>query len=157
MEPNVVFKETFMVVGMRVDTRMVENQIPELWQKFLPRMDEIVHRTNHHDTYGISEYSDNYVDEFFTYWACAPVNSIEVVPDGMISKTIQGALYVVVTHKGKLESMGKAFEFIHNTWLPNSGYQLDEKDSFELYGERFLGGENEQSETDIYIAIKASN
>ena len=154
MEPKVVVIESFMVVGMKVETRMADNKIPELWQLFLPRIHEIKHRTNQYDTYGISEYSDNYVDDLFTYWACVPVDRLDEVPDGMAAKRVATAQYVVVTHKGKLDSMGNALDYLHTTWLPKSGYQFDEKDGFERYGEKFLGGDNEESETEIYIAIK---
>lgn len=154
VEPKVVVIESFMVVGMKVETRMADNRIPELWQRFMPRIQEIKHRSNPYDTYGISEYSANYVDELFTYWACVPVDRIDEVPDGMVAKTVTAAQYVVVTHKGKLDSMGNAFDYLHTTWLPKSGYQFDEKDGFERYGEKFAGGDNEESETEIYIAIK---
>ncbi|WP_027086600.1 AraC family transcriptional regulator [Cohnella panacarvi] len=155
MEPRVTVRDSFKVVGMKVETKMADDKIPELWQKFIPRMNEIKHRMNNYDMYGISEYSDNYVDEWFTYWACVPVEHVDDIPAGMEIKTVSSAQYVVVTHKGKLDSMGNAFDYIHTSWLQNSGYELAESDGFELYGERFLGGDNEDSETDIYIAIKS--
>jgi AraC family transcriptional regulator len=154
MEPRIVEKAAFKVVGMKVETKMSENKIPGLWEQFLSRIHEVRQRSNEQDTYGISEYSDNYVDECSTYWACVPVSCFEEIPEGMVAKTVSAARYVVVTHKGKLQTMGNAFDYIHTTWLPKSGYELAEKDGFELYGERFLGGENEKSEIELYIAIK---
>ena len=154
MEARVVFKESFTVIGMEVETRMIEDRIPQLWERFIPRLNEIKYRTSRHDTYGISEYSDNYVEEFFSYWACTPVDHAEEVPEGMVVRTVPAAFYAVVTHKGKLESMGGVFDYIHTVWLPNSGYELDKKDGFEVYGERFLGADNDQSETDVYVAVK---
>ena len=154
VELRIVEKAAFKVVGMKVETRMSENKIPGLWAQFLERIHEVKQRSNVHDTYGISEYSDNYVDEWSNYWACVPVNCIEEIPEGMVAKTVSAARYVVVTHKGKLQTMSNAFDYIYTTWLPKSGYELDEKDSFELYSERFLGGDNEESEIDLYIAIK---
>lgn len=154
VDPKVIVKEAFMVVGMKVETKMSENKIPDLWQRFLPRINEIKYRTNTYETYGISEYSENYVDEMSTYWAGVPVYQIDEIPAGMEVKTVPASQYVVVTHKGKLDSMGNAFDYIYTTWLNKSGYVLAESDGFELYGGKFQGLDNEESETDIYIAVK---
>jgi len=51
--------------------------------------------------------------------------------------------------------LGHTFDYIYTTWLPKSGYQLDEKDGFELYGKRFKGGDNDKSEVDLYIPVRS--
>ncbi|MBU3174614.1 GyrI-like domain-containing protein [Clostridium estertheticum] len=39
------------------------------------------------------------------------------------------------------------------TWFPNSNKQLDMRDDFECYTERFLGTKNDKSQIDIYFPI----
>ncbi|WP_161785195.1 GyrI-like domain-containing protein [Brevibacillus borstelensis] len=141
-------------VGRADAATLASNRVPALWEEFLRRVNEIHDRTSPNISMGISEFSQNHLDEEFVCMACVPVNRFASIPEGMVCKTIPTMQYVVVTHKGKLPTLGNAFDYIYTTWLPNSGYDLVEADDFEVYGERFLGPENEDSEVDIYIPIK---
>lgn len=155
MEPKVVVKDEFTVVGLTCSTTLKENIIPALWEEFNSRVGEIKNRTSPNLYIGVSQFSANPVDEVFTYMAGVPVESVDEIPEGMVCKTIPKQEYVVVTHKGKLDTLGNAFDYIYGTWLPKSGYELIEADDFEVYDdERFLGADNEESEVDIYIPIK---
>jgi AraC family transcriptional regulator len=154
MEPRIVIKEGFTVVGMKCSTTLKNNKVPQLWDEFLSRIHEIKNRSDDKVAMGISEFCKNPHDEEFTYVACVPVMRIDEIPEGMVVKTVPRNKYVVVTHKGSLETLGNAYDFIYATWLPKSGYELAEADDFEVYDERFLGPEDEKSEIDIYVPIK---
>ncbi len=154
MEPRIVIKEGFTVVGMKCSTTLKNNKIPQLWDEFLLRIHEIKNRSDDKVAMGISEFCKNPNDEEFTYFACVPVTRIDEIPEGMVIKTVPANKYVVVTHKGSLETLGNTYDFIYATWLPKSGHELAEADDFEVYDERFLGPEDEKSEIDIYIPIK---
>lgn len=72
----------------------------------------------------------------------------------MDSKVLKGGKYAVFTHKGKLDTLHMTYEFIWGTWVLCSGYEIDLRDDFEFYDERFLGPDQDASEFDIYIPIK---
>jgi AraC family transcriptional regulator len=44
-------------------------------------------------------------------------------------------------------------KYIYTEWLPNSGFQLDNKPHFEVLGDNYLGHENPESEEEIWIPI----
>jgi len=157
MEPKIVFKERFTVVGMQCTTTLKNNKIPQLWDEFLLRIHEIKNRTEGHVTLGISEFCKNPYDEEFTYFACVPVTEIDDIPEGMVAKTVPSNYYAVVTHKGRLETLGHVFDYIYDVWLPQSDYEIAKADDFELYDERFIGPEDEKSEVDIYVSISPNN
>lgn len=58
--------------------------------------------------------------------ACVPVRSVEDLPESIAARTIPKREYVVVAHKGKLDSLGNAFDHIYGSRLPKSGYDLAE-------------------------------
>lgn len=72
----------------------------------------------------------------------------------MISKTLDSGKYAVFTHKGKINTLHLTYDYIWGTWVLCSGFEIDQRDDFEFYDERFLGPDNDFSELDIYIAIK---
>lgn len=157
MEPKIVVKDEFTVVGLTCSTTLQESKVPALWEAFLARVGEIPNRVSPNVMMGISEFSTNHVHEAFTYMACVPVSSADEMPEGMVCKTIPKREYVVVTHKGKLDALGNAFDFIYGSWLPKSGYDLVEADDFEIYDERFRGADNDESEVDIYIPVRKTS
>ena len=46
------------------------------------------------------------------------------------------------------------YDYIWGTWVVCSGFELDLRDDFEYYDERFLGPDNDSSEFDICIPVK---
>ncbi|MBO8163903.1 MAG: GyrI-like domain-containing protein [Brevibacillus sp.] len=148
-------KDAFTVVGLTCSTTLNESKIPALWEEFTSRVGEIKNRISPNIMLGISEFSANPEHEAFTYMACVLVNNVDEIPEGMLCKTIPKREYVVVTHKGKVETLGGTIDFIYDTWLPKSEYALMESEDFEVYeDERFMGADNEESEVDIFIPIQ---
>ena len=49
------------------------------------------------------------------------------------------------------------YDYIWGTWLLCSGFEIDNRDDFELYDRRFLGADNNLSEIDIYIPIRSNS
>lgn len=63
---------------------------------------------------------------------------------------LPGGLYAVFSHKGPDTSI---FQYIYSTWLPSSGYQLDDRPHFEKMPASYVPGHPE-SEEEIYIPIR---
>lgn len=154
MEPKIIEKNKFMVVGMKYYGSNNNNEIPELWKRFRPRMDEIKNAVNGNVAMGVCEFVDNLTDESkFTYFACLEVSSLEDIPRGMEGFTVEKNKYAVFTHKGSVDRLGDTYEYIYGSWLPKSEYEPAKSHDFEYYDERFNPGD-ENSELDIYIPIK---
>ena len=114
-----------------------------MWNMFNPRINEIKHLAEGIRGYGICEADPDF-----------DMCRFDDIPQGMIKKFLTGGKYAVFTHKGKLDKLGMTYEYIWGTWILCSGVELDMRDDFEFYDERFLGYDNELSQMDIYIPVK---
>ncbi|QGQ94145.1 MerR family transcriptional regulator [Paenibacillus psychroresistens] len=145
--------EQFSVVGMEHNSQTSSESIPQMWQRFILRENEIQAKINPSFSYGICYGMEG---EAIVYVAGFQSNH-EPLPDGMVRVIIPTQKYAVFTHKGPLFEPGHditdTFAEIHQTWPQ---YQLTRAAGvdFEFYDERFLGVDNELSEVDIYIPIE---
>ena len=170
MEPRIVRKESFKVVGMEITTTLRSNwanrDIAKLWTRFHARMDEIVNRTNPPVAYGIcgnvaEEPSppEKTEDTEYTDLVSVEASGFDDIPEGMTGRTIPERTYAVFTHKGPLfpNHLQQTYDYIYGTWVPQSGYELDGGFDFEFYDERFTAVDDDASELDIYVPIKVES
>lgn len=147
MEPEIKSKPAFTVVGMKYRGKNKDKEIPQLWFKFGPRMNEIKRRIG--PAYGVT---DNYNEESgeFDYVAGIEVDSSADIPEGMVSIDVPEQTYAVFT-----STLPKLFETYHQfyeSWLPQSGYNRADGPELELYDETFNPAD-ENSVLYIYIPV----
>ena len=159
MEPKIVTKDEFKIVGMKIFGENTNTEIVELWQKFMPRIGEIKNLLNidinKNICFGMCYPSEemNETGEF-EYIASIEVSSLDDIPQGMVGRTIPRQKYAVFTHKGVADKIKETYKYIYGTWQPKSGCELVKAPDFEYYDERFDADNQEDSEMDIYIPIK---
>jgi AraC family transcriptional regulator len=127
-----------------------DNQIPQLWGEFGPRMSSIENVVNPQVCYGVVTKFDQTSHEF-EYVAAMEVIGDADLPAGMERFDLPEAKYAVFTCT--LPTIGEAYGFIDGTWLPQSGHRRTGGPEFELYDERF-SPEDPSSEMEIYIPIQ---
>lgn len=161
MEPKIVTKDEFKVIGMECRTTLKDNKIPQLWQDFIKRVGEIPSVCASNICYGICKNDNSHLDyknftedTVFTEMACIEVDNFDHIPEGMVSRTVPTQKYAVFTHKGDFLKIAQTYAYIYGTWLLKSDCELAGGDDFELYDERFCYENPEKSECDIYIPIK---
>jgi AraC family transcriptional regulator len=66
--------------------------------------------------------------------------------------SIPGGLYAVFDYKGS-STDSSIFQYIFETWLPNSDYELDNRPHFEVLGDKYKNNDP-ASEEEIWIPIK---
>jgi predicted transcriptional regulator YdeE/DNA-binding transcriptional MerR regulator len=133
MEPKIINLDAFQVVGMRYFGKNEQNDIGELWDKFLPHLDEIQHiAPGPAVSYGVCTGGE--IGEAFEYIAALPVSRLENIPAGMVGKSLPAQTYVVMEAHG-LADIGPTYGRIMEEWLPGSGYHPAEGPDFELYPE----------------------
>lgn len=159
MEHKIITKESFPIIGIELKTTSRDGknfvEIPQFWEKVLQRgqIDNIPNKKHPGTVLGIC--MDFETDGIFSYIIGTEVTNIENTPDGMVCKTIPAARYAVFTARGKMPgSIQDTVKYIYQEWLPNSEYQRANSADFELYDERYHGGEN--AEVDICIPIESS-
>jgi len=150
MEPKIVEKAAFTVVGLKYRGKNENNEIPQLWAALHPRIGEIKNMVTDCVAYGISAEMDQSTGEF-SYIAGFEASSAEDVPEGMIHFQVPGGTYAVF--RTTLPKIGETFQYAYHTWLPESGYQPGLCPDFELYDEQF-DPQDPNSEFDLYTPVK---
>ena len=94
-----------LVVGKSMEMSFVNNLTQQLWRSVMPRRSEIKDRINE-DLISLQLYPAEFSFERFdptlnfVKWACAAVEMIDVLPEGMETMTIETGLYAVFKHRG---------------------------------------------------------
>lgn len=161
VHPKIVELPDIKVVGLRGQTTLSDNVIPQLWKYFITISKAIPNKKTDARGFGICEACEtvnavyNMNDNvLFSEVAGIEVNGFKNLTEPFISKTLKKGRYAVFTHRGSLALIRKTFEYIYGTWLLNTKEVLDCRDDFELYDSRFLGYDNPESEIEVYIPIK---
>lgn len=157
MTPKIVSIPAKKLIGYSIEMSLLDNQTQTIWQLFMPRLKEIKNAVSA-DLYSLQNYPDDYFTNFtpetiFTKWAAVEVKNFENIPDGFEKLEIPSGKYAVFLHKGNTEMFAKTAQYIYTEWLPNSGFQLDNKPHFEVLGDNYLGHENPESEEEVWIPI----
>jgi AraC family transcriptional regulator len=145
------------LIGHRLTMSLINNKTADLWRNFMSRRREITNAVGT-DLYSVNIYSESYFANFspaaeFEKWAAVPVTDFGNVPDGMDTLTIPEGKYAVFQYKGAPENGAEVFGYIFQQWLPQSGYQLDNRPHFEVLGEKYKTGSAE-SEEEIWIPVR---
>lgn len=155
MEVKIMEKEAMKIVGMKVNTTIKNNKIPQLWDKFNKVSCSIPNLKETKLALGICppvEIKDFNEETPFDYISGMIVENFDDVPEGMITYEIPAQKYAVITHKGTLDTLQDTYNYLF-TWSKESGHEFSGGAEFELYDERFMFASPE-SEMDIYRPIK---
>lgn len=67
-------------------------------------------------------------------WSAIEVLNLNEVPKDYKTYILKCGLYTVFIHKGQAGGFSKTFEFIFRDWIPNSNFELDNREHFDLIG-----------------------
>jgi AraC family transcriptional regulator len=162
MEPNLVTKPAFHIIGYELRTNSTDGQnnmdIPQFWQQYLQKNlgCNIPNPINQNQELGICTNFDPETGEF-VYVIGMEVKEGTQAPEGMVYMSFPEQEYVVfTTPKSDEQSFSSTIQSTWNNiftnWFPQSGYEHAGTVEFELYDERCYGSENK--EMDIYIPVK---
>ena len=159
MQPRFETISEKILIGKRIKMSFLNNKTFELWQAFIPKRKEIQNNIGN-DLYSAEVYPINFFENFsneveFEKWAAVEVSSMNSIPDGMESLILPTGLYAVFIHKGPASVGFKTYQYIFETWIPNSEFQLDCRPHFALMGDKYKN-EDPDSEEEIWIPIKKS-
>ena len=159
LQPQIVHLSSRKLTGMQTQTSLSHNAVPRLWQDFIPRRSEIVNVLDN-GMIGISGYNTNFRAETFIAasplekWATVEVSDFGTPPTGMKNRELTGGEYAAFTHKGGKKNIVMSFEYMYGVWIPDSIYDIDDRDHFEHYPKNYRGPEHPDSELKIYIPIR---
>ena len=148
------------LVGKTLQMTLAQDQTPQLWGSFMPHRKEVMHRVGA-DFFSIQVYDPSLdfasfgPQTIFTKCAMVEVSEFENIPEGMETHTMKGGLYAVFVHRGPVHSFPKTMQYIFGSWLPQSEYELDQREHFELLGEKY-NPTSAESEEEVWIPIRQS-
>lgn len=149
MEPKIVSKPAFTVVGVKYSGKNENNEIKQMWDTFDARVLEIQHKVDAYTALGVCANMDEETGEF-DYIAGFKVEDATVIPAGMVSMEIPEATYAVFATT--LPAIGETFDNAHQKWIPQSGYQPTGGTELEVYDEEF-DPQDPTSTFEIYIPV----
>jgi AraC family transcriptional regulator len=156
MKPSIEILVEKKLIGCRCNMSFSNYSIAELWKSFIPRRKEIKN-TISSELISMTIYKPSHFSSFkptneFEKWAGIEVSNFENVPDDLKTFIIPGGLYALFEYKG-LSTDNSIYHFIFNSWLPTSGYALDDRPHVEILGEKYKNNDP-SSEEIICIPIK---
>lgn len=146
--------QKFSVIGISVRTSNENNQagqdIPALWNKFMTEgiAEQIPTKIDNSIFCIYTDYEKDHTKSYTTILGCR-VENLDTIPNGMIGKTFEEAIYKKHIAKGNiLQGM------IYSEWKKIWNSDLDRAFTadFEVYGEKAQNPEN--AGVDIFVAIK---
>ena len=150
MEPQIIQKEAFTVVGLKLRCVMgPPSDIPQLWGQLFARMGEIQGIAEQGISYGVM---DNY-DEATGAWDYIAAFSVAAgsdAPADMVKLDIPAAQYAVFPCT--MPTIQETYDFIYQQWLPQSEYVHAPTPEFECYGPTF-NPDDPNSQFEIYVPI----
>jgi len=137
---------------------LLDDHTVELWQFLMPRRTEIRNKLNT-DLFSIQVFDENLDFKYFTpetefeKWAAIEISEYTEVPEGMETLEIPAGLYAVFNYKGAANAAASMFQYIFETWIPASDYEIDYRPHFALMGEKYKGNDPD-SEEEIWVPVK---
>lgn len=156
MEPRIETLQDKRLIGTSVTMSLANNKTAEIWKKLMPRRKEINNNLSS-ELISMAIYKPNHFAGFkptneFEKWAAIEVADFESVPNGLETFILKGGLYAVFDYKGSSTDM-RIFQYIFGTWIPKSGFLLDDRPHFEILGEKYKNADPD-SEEEIWIPIR---
>ncbi|TGL90667.1 AraC family transcriptional regulator [Leptospira congkakensis] len=156
IKTQIITKNEFVLIGKPRRTTMQKCQneidIPKFWGDFFGEglMNFIPNRIGNSlmGIYTNWDYAEN-----FDVIIGAQVKDDSKVPDGFVIHRMKPTKYMVFTVPGNTnEDILNGWKYIYGTWMPNTGYEREFSDDFDVFDDRFQSETNPESE--IYIPIK---
>ena len=149
MEYRIESYPAFTAVGMKSRYGKNANEIPQLWEAFVPRIGEVVHRDGSHHSYGLMGNYDPATGEF-DYMAGLPVTETTDIPAGMTHWAVPQQTYAVFSCT--LQTISQTFDAIYKEWIHTAPVTRTSGPEFELYDENFNPNEG-RFDVSIWIPV----
>lgn len=154
--PQIVWQEEIKLAGIRGNTSLFDNRLPELWEQFQCFQKKC--KDGHCTGYGVCETQrTTYTkdgDLSFSALVGSPVSCFDRLPPTLVEKTICAGKYAVFTHRGTFANFAKTYQYIFETWLSQTKEVLDERDDFEVYEREVVSFDDPNNEVKIFIPVK---
>jgi len=141
-------------IGIESDKNNIAEKLPQLWENFVPRMQEVPNPKDQTGYGIISHKEDEYGNKTrLFYTACMQVNVLpENLPNGFDSIHLPAQHYAEFKHRGMVDvdSVNQSISYIYSSWLMNSNMRHTYDADVETYSYEFIP---KSEDSIIYYAI----
>ncbi len=137
---------------LRDDTQITD--LSKEWGQFTQEVQAIKNRIQPERFFQVQYWSENQDLGGLYFFIGVEVNGIDEIQPQFVNKIIPPGRYLRFIHKGLANKVGYTYRYIYNQFLPETDYKLTKPFNFEFYGEKCLGPNNPESESEIYIPIE---
>lgn len=158
LEPKILRLDEMNLVAHEQAMSFADDKTAKQWQIFSPLIKSIPKRISS-DKYVVQVYpSTDFFIQFdphmiYKKYAAVRVSDDVEFPEGLMRLTIPAGQYAVFDYVGKPSEAREAFQYMHRDWLPQSGYQLDDRPHLAHMGEKYRG-ERDDTEEAFYVPIR---
>ncbi|WP_064094091.1 GyrI-like domain-containing protein [Rossellomorea aquimaris] len=158
MERTIVELEEKKLIGKSMSMSLEMDTTRELWRGFMPHRTSIPYSLDE-KLYNVKVFESGFdptlysTSTIFRKWAAVEVESFDNGMEEMQQLTMSGGLYAMFLHHGPASRFNETLGYIYESWLPTSGYGLDEREHFERFTEEYNPTDLEAVE-EVWIPIK---
>lgn len=150
VQPEIVNKPGFTVIGLKNRCKNRESGVRELWRQFTERWEEVQQAGPADMVCGLRDHFDTESGEF-DYLAGVEVEAVDSVPDGMEAWDVEAQNYAVFPTT--LSGLNDTYRYASDSWLQESNYRRTPGPEFEQYSQGF-NPDNPDSRLDLYIPVE---
>ncbi|OMD34919.1 helix-turn-helix domain-containing protein [Paenibacillus odorifer] len=174
ISPQLVDLREVILQGTLVKINDNYSVISNAWSLLFNKVTTIHKRIVPEKYYQLGFWPDDYEDNGFSIMcACELKSSPAIVPDHIShsytsSKSViytdsnqalsihvlPPARYLKFIHRGRSCDIPSTYKYIYGIWLPKTEYRISMPFELEFYGEGYLGPDNENSVSEIYIPLE---
>jgi len=159
LTPEIIIVPSKTIMGIRFETSIANNQSIKQWDILSKQVTKMKNTSANSNRYSFFEANNNCEIELFnedsltTEFIGIEFDNTSIASNKMLIKEFSGGKYAKFVHTGTVNTLYMTYRYIWGTWFANSNKQLDMRDDFECYTERFLGTKSDKSQIDIYFPI----
>ncbi|MBI9102282.1 MAG: AraC family transcriptional regulator [Spirochaetales bacterium] len=123
------------------------------WKAFANNTESIIDRVKPEKYYQVQYWFPNQDYGSIFFFLAIEVEAFKNIPIQFTAKTLPAQKYLRFYHRGFSNKVGLTYEYIYNTYLPETEYKLPHLFNFEYYPPDHKGPYNEDSLSEIYIPV----
>lgn len=153
--PEEIILDEILLVGVPFYFDLtLQNDLSKPWANLISNVKQIKNRIAPEKYYQMQYWFADQEPDFFYFFIAAQVKEIKDIPIQFVAKTIPKQKYLKFLHKGKSNTVGTTYQYIYDSFLPETEYRLPHFYNFEHCGKDFKGPYDDDSITEIYIPVE---
>ena len=157
MTTRIIKTNALLLAGQKTTMSLSRNETLKLWKAFIPAKNKLKALAGT-ELYSVEIYPPDYFKRFspereFEKWAAVPVTDAFEPTDSIEVLEIPAGLYAAFLYRGRSSEVHKAYQYIFEQWMPNSGYVADNRPHLGVMGDKYRN-DHPDSEEELWVPIK---